>query len=191
MIGTCSLIRELRQSFLGKSFPKCHLLLYNQLVPSSGCQFRKATFAAYSHFLHLHLLEMILQRFVSTLFILGLLGGILARAVGGKPNQIIKDKRALQDIVTWDEHSIFIRGERLMLFNGEFHPYRLPSPGLWLDVFQKVKALGFSGVSFYTDWALHEGKEGNFTAEGVFALEPFFAAASEAGIYLVARPGRP
>jgi beta-galactosidase GanA len=34
-----------------------------------------------------------------------------------------------------------------------------------------------------------EGKQGSFTAEGVFALEQFFDAASEAGIYLVARPG--
>ena len=76
-----------------------------------------------------------------------------------------------------------------MLFSGEFHPYRLPSPGLWLDVLQKVKALGFSGVSFYTDWALHEGKEGTFSADGVFDLQPFFDAAMEAGIYLIARPG--
>ena len=37
--------------------------------------------------------------------------------------------------------------------------------------------------------ALLEGKEGNFTAEGIFAFEPFFDAASEAGIYLVARSG--
>jgi beta-galactosidase GanA len=58
-------------------------------------------------------------------------------------------------------------------------------PSLWLDVFQKIKALGFSGVSFYVDWALLEGKQGNFTAEGVFAFEPF-AAASKAGVYLVA-----
>ncbi|MCJ1312607.1 hypothetical protein MMC25_006281 [Agyrium rufum] len=108
---------------------------------------------------------------------------------GGKPKELIKDKRALQDIVTWDEHSIFVRGERIMLLNGEFHPYRLPAPGLWLDVFQKVKALGFAGVSFYTDWALQEGQEGVFNAEGVFSLDQFFAAASEAGIYLVARPG--
>ena len=73
-----------------------------------------------------------------------------------------------------------------MLFNGEYHPFRLPVPSLYLDVFQKIKALGFSGVSFYVDWALLEGKEGNFTAEGIFALEPFFEAASEAGVYLVA-----
>ena len=37
--------------------------------------------------------------------------------------------------------------------------------------------------------ALLEGREGNFSAEGIFALEPFFDAASEAGIYLIARPG--
>jgi beta-galactosidase GanA len=67
--------------------------------------------------------------------------------------------------------------------------YRLPSPSLWLDVFQKVKALGFNTVSFYVDWALLEGKPGEFRAEGVFALEPFFEAATQAGIYLIARPG--
>lgn len=46
--------------------------------------------------------------------------------IGGRLNQIIKPyKRApLQDIVTWDEHSVFVRGERVMLYNGEFHPFR-------------------------------------------------------------------
>jgi beta-galactosidase GanA len=63
---------------------------------------------------------------------------------------------------------------------------RLPVPGLWLDVFQKIKALGYNAVSFYVDWALVEGKQGDFTAEGIFAWEPFFEAAQEAGIYLIA-----
>ncbi|KAK5007345.1 hypothetical protein LTR28_005405, partial [Elasticomyces elasticus] len=65
----------------------------------------------------------------------------------------------------------------------------LPVPSLWLDVFLKIKALGYSGVSFYTDWALLEGKPGDFSAQGIFALEPFFDAAQKAGIYLLARPG--
>jgi beta-galactosidase GanA len=82
-----------------------------------------------------------------------------------------------------------VYGERIFVFSGEFHPYRLPVPDLWLDVFQKVKALGFSAVSFYVHWALLEGKPGEFSAEGVFAFEPFFAAAKQAGIYLIARPG--
>ena len=63
---------------------------------------------------------------------------------------------------------------------------RLPVPSLWLDVFQKIKALGYNAVSFYSNWALLEGKQGDFTAEGVFAWEPFFEAAQEAGVYLIA-----
>ena len=64
--------------------------------------------------------------------------------------------------------------------------HRLPVPSLWLDVFQKIKAMGFNCVSFYVHWALLEGKQGDFTAEGVFAFEPFFQAATDAGIYLIA-----
>jgi len=74
----------------------------------------------------------------------------------------------------------------VLFYSGEFHPFRLPVPSLWLDIFQKIKALGYSGVSFYTDWALLEGKQGVFNASGIFALEPFFEAAQEAGIYLLA-----
>lgn len=66
---------------------------------------------------------------------------------------------------------------------------RLPVPSLWIDIFQKIKALGFNCVSFYVDWALLEGKPGEYRAEGVLAWEPFFEAASQAGIYLLARPG--
>lgn len=100
------------------------------------------------------------------------------------------DKRdLLQHIITWDERSLFIRGERAMMFSGEFHPFRLPVPSLYLDVFEKIKALGFNMVSFYVDWALLEGKRGDFSAEGIFDLEPFFEAATKAGIYLLARPG--
>jgi beta-galactosidase GanA len=120
--------------------------------------------------------------------------------------------------VTWDEHSLFVHGERVFIYSGEFHPYRyvllaaispselfavphngkginlltlsrLPVPDLWLDVFQKIKALGYNGVSFYVDWALLEGKPGVYRAEGVFSLEPFYEAAQKAGIYLIARPG--
>jgi beta-galactosidase GanA len=77
----------------------------------------------------------------------------------------------------------------VLFYSGEFHPFRLPVPGLWLDVFQKIRALGYNGVSAYFDWGLLEGKQGNFSAEGIFALEPFFEAATQAGIYILARPG--
>lgn len=112
---------------------------------------------------------------------------------GGRPYQIIHEAErradALQEFVTWDEHSLFIRGERAMMFSGEVHPFRLPVPSLYLDVFEKIKAMGFNLVSFYVDWALLEGKQGEFRADGIFDLEPFFDAAKKAGVYLLARPG--
>ncbi|KAI1824793.1 glycoside hydrolase family 35 protein [Xylaria intraflava] len=116
---------------------------------------------------------------------------VLGLTLGGQPYTVIHPGRRelLQDLVTWDEQSLFVRGERIIFYSGEFHPWRLPVPGLWLDIFQKIKALGYTGVSFYADWALLEGNQGHFTAEGVFAYEPFFDAAAEAGIYLLARPG--
>lgn len=116
-----------------------------------------------------------------------------ALSSGGRPDTLIRDftekQQAAQDIVTWDEHSLFVHGERVLIFSGEFHPFRLPVPSLWIDVLQKVKALGFNCISFYIDWALLEGKPGDFSAEGVFDLKPFFDAAQKVGIYLIARPG--
>ncbi|PSN75410.1 hypothetical protein BS50DRAFT_39549 [Corynespora cassiicola Philippines] len=114
-----------------------------------------------------------------------------ARALIGKPRDfIIHEERApLQDIVTWDEHSLFVHGERVIFWGGEFHPFRLPVPSLWLDIFQKIRALGYNGVSLYSAWVLHEPKPGSFSAEGLFDWEPYFDAAKKAGVYLVARPG--
>jgi beta-galactosidase len=94
-----------------------------------------------------------------------------------------------QELVTWDRHSLIVRGERVLILSGEFHPFRLPSPGLWLDIFQKIRAIGFTCVSFYVDWALLEGEPGHIRMDSVFALEEFFKAATEAGVYLIARPG--
>lgn len=121
------------------------------------------------------------------------LRGCVALSVGYRSDSLIKTNlekmKPLQNIITWDDKSLLIHGERVMIWSGEVHPFRLPVPSLWLDVFQKIKALGFNAVSFYVYWALLEGKQGRFSAEGIFDLEPFFQAATETGIYLIARPG--
>ncbi|KAK4236777.1 glycoside hydrolase [Achaetomium macrosporum] len=90
---------------------------------------------------------------------------------------------------TWDNASLFLLGQRTMLFSGEFHPFRLPVPSLWWDVLEKIKAAGLNTVSFYVDWGLVEGKPGDFRAEGLFDLTEFFDAAKELGLWLIARPG--
>ncbi|KFZ09594.1 hypothetical protein V501_05524 [Pseudogymnoascus sp. VKM F-4519 (FW-2642)] len=112
-----------------------------------------------------------------------------ALSIGGREMRVERDSDGLQNIVTYDEHSLMVHGERIFVYSGEFHPYRLPVPDLWLDVFQKIKALGFNAVSYYVHWALLEGEKGKYLAEGIFDQDPFYEAAQKAGIYLIARPG--
>jgi hypothetical protein len=114
-----------------------------------------------------------------------------ARDLATPAQQVIQPYEGipLQTNVTWDQHSLFINGKRILIYSGEVHPFRLPVPALWLDILQKVRSLGYTAVSFYVNWALVEGNPGEIRADGVFALEPFFEAAKQAGIYLIARPG--
>ncbi|WYZ36897.1 hypothetical protein EsH8_II_000403 [Colletotrichum jinshuiense] len=130
---------------------------------------------------------MLLSR-VKALSLLALawLDGVSARAIG-TDLKLLNGRQ--QDIVTWDDKSLFINGERLMIFSAEFHAFRMPVPALWFDILQKIKAAGYNSVSFYVNWGLLEAKPGEVRAEGIFALEPLFEAAEKAGLYLFARPG--
>lgn len=98
-------------------------------------------------------------------------------------------RAALQNVVTWDENSLLIHGKRVLIYSGEFHPFRLPVPSLWLDVFQKIKSMGYNAASAYLHWALIEGKQGEYLSSGVFDIETFLQVAKEAGVYIIARPG--
>lgn len=75
-----------------------------------------------------------------------------------------------------------------MVHSAEFHLWRLSSPGVQLDVLQKIKALGFSDDSFYLNWALLEGEPGVVRSKGVIVLDEYFSAANEVNIYLWAQP---
>ncbi|KFA69908.1 hypothetical protein S40285_07457 [Stachybotrys chlorohalonatus IBT 40285] len=120
---------------------------------------------------------------------LSLIAGSQARVVSNDDLGVQLLNARQQDIVTWDDHSLFVNGERLMVLSGEIHPFRMPVQALWLDVLQKVKASGYSAVSIYINWHLLEAKRGEFRANGIFSLEPFFEAAQKAGLYIIARPG--
>ena len=73
--------------------------------------------------------------------------------------------------------------------SGEFHTFRLPVPGLWLDILQKFKAAGLNAVSVYTHWGLLNPAPGIIDFDGFRALQPLFDAAIAAGVWVVLRPG--
>ncbi|KAJ7898549.1 glycoside hydrolase family 35 protein [Mycena olivaceomarginata] len=91
--------------------------------------------------------------------------------------------------VTLDQHSLLLDGKRVMVFSGEFHPFRLPSPELWYDVLQKFKASGFNGVSVYWHWGLSapNANEVRFTEHN--DLAKFYQVAKDVGILVIVRPG--
>ncbi|KAJ6453970.1 glycoside hydrolase family 35 protein [Mycena sanguinolenta] len=91
--------------------------------------------------------------------------------------------------VTLDQHSLLLDGQRVMVFSGEFHPFRLPSPDLWYDILQKFKASGFNGVSVYWFWGLlaPNPNEVRFTQHNDLAR--FFQVAKDVGILVIVRPG--
>ncbi len=91
--------------------------------------------------------------------------------------------------ITWDRHSLLIDGKREMIFAGEFHPFRLPSPSLWRDVLQKMKASGLNAVSLYFSWGYHSAKPGHYDFSGVRNIERALQMAEEEGLYVIARMG--
>jgi beta-galactosidase GanA len=91
--------------------------------------------------------------------------------------------------VAWDKYSLIIDGKREMIFAGEFHPFRLPSPSLWRDVLQKMKASGLNAVSFYFDWGYHSSKPGHYDFSNVRNVERAIEMAEEEGLYVIARTG--
>src|SRR4051794_41678144 len=90
--------------------------------------------------------------------------------------------------VTFDGYSFLVDGHRTYLWSGEFHYFRLPSPDLWLDIFQKMKAAGFNATSLYFDWGYHSAKPGQYDFTGVRDVDQLLDYAQQAGLYVIARP---
>ena len=91
--------------------------------------------------------------------------------------------------VTFDKYSLIVDGSRLTLWSGEFHPFRLPSPSLWTDVLQKMRANGYNAVSIYVNWSYHSPAPGSYDFTGVRDLGRFLSAAADVGLFVTVRPG--
>ncbi|MDN5797961.1 MAG: beta-galactosidase [Intrasporangium sp.] len=91
--------------------------------------------------------------------------------------------------ITWDEHSLKVDGKRLVVYSGELHYWRLPSPDQWRDVLQKLTASGFNAVSLYFFWGYHSSRPGQFDFTGVRDIDRLLTMAEQEGLYVIARPG--
>ena len=114
-----------------------------------------------------------------------------ARAAAGVPalpDGVAAGTRVAHEI-TFDPYSLSIDGSRTFIWSGEFHPFRLPSPSLWLDVLQKMKASGYNAVSMYFSWNYHSAAPGEYDFTGVRDMDTALEMAADAGLYVIARPG--
>ncbi|MFI1995513.1 beta-galactosidase [Actinoplanes sp. NPDC020271] len=91
--------------------------------------------------------------------------------------------------IAYDKYSLMIDGKRTFVWSGEFHPYRLPSPDLWRDILQKMKASGYNATSIYFDWGYHSPAPGVYDFRGVRDMDRLLDIAEEVGLYVIARPG--
>ncbi|UPG88513.1 beta-galactosidase [Luteibacter aegosomaticola] len=99
------------------------------------------------------------------------------------------DAPAASHTVTYDRHSLIIDGKPTYIWSGSFHYWRLPSPELWKDVLQKMKAAGFNAVEIYFDWGYHSPKRGVYDFTGIRDVDRLLDMARDVGIYVIARPG--
>ncbi len=91
--------------------------------------------------------------------------------------------------VGYDHYSLIIGGKRVLLWAGEFDYYRLPSPSLWIDRLEEMKAAGFNAVSIYFDWDYHSAAPGVYDFSGVRNINRLLNDAQRVGLYVIARPG--
>ncbi|WP_217240520.1 beta-galactosidase [Streptomyces sp. AC555_RSS877] len=106
---------------------------------------------------------------------------------GPAPGPPAADRR--RHSVGFDRYSLLVDGRRLVLWSGEMHPFRLPSPSLWRDVLQKMRAHGHNAVSAYVAWNHHSPAPGEYDFTGVRDLGLFLRTAAETGLYVILRPG--
>jgi beta-galactosidase GanA len=96
---------------------------------------------------------------------------------------------ATSHAITYDKYSLMIDGKRTFIWSGEFEYWRLPSPSLWLDILQKMKAEGYNAMTVYFNWAYHSPKPGVYDFSGVRDVNRLLDDAQRVGLYVIARPG--
>lgn len=128
------------------------------------------------------------SRLALSLLLLMFWSGVTVAAAPA-PGQPTSARAPQAHTVTFDRYSLMIDGARTYIWSGEFQYWRLPSPGLWKDVLQKMKSAGFNAVTLYFSWGYHSPRNGVYDFSGVRNVELLLDTAQQAGLYVIARPG--
>lgn len=123
------------------------------------------------------------------ILLFGALGFFTVSATGARNPITGPHSRRQQHTISYDSYSLKIDGKRVYIWSGSFHYWRLPSPSLWKDVLQKMKAAGFNAVTIYFDWGFHSPRKGVYNFSGIRNVNRLLDIAKEVGIYVIARPG--
>ena len=91
--------------------------------------------------------------------------------------------------VAYDQHSLLINGQRIVIRSGAFHYFRLPSPDLWKDRLLKIKRAGYNTVDLYFYWGYHSPARGVYDFTGLRDVDRLLSLCKEVGLYVIARPG--
>ncbi|HEU5333869.1 MAG TPA: beta-galactosidase [Actinocrinis sp.] len=118
--------------------------------------------------------------------------GPAASSAAVVPAKIAAPKHVLvgqPQTVGYDQNSVLIGGQRVFLTAGEIDPWRTPSPSLWLDQLEKMKADGYNAATVYFDWDYSSPAPGVYDFTGVRDMNEFLNLAQQVGLYVIARPG--
>lgn len=99
------------------------------------------------------------------------------------------DRERFGHILDWDQYSFKINGERIFIFSGEFHYWRVPDRERWKDVLLQYKAGGLNCIRIYFHWGFHSPSEKKYIFTGNRDLEYLFTLCEELGLWVLCAPG--
>jgi beta-galactosidase len=90
--------------------------------------------------------------------------------------------------ISVSDHAFRVDGQPVSLYGGAVHYWRLDRDK-WERVVDSVRALGFTTISTYIPWEVHEVERGRFDFSGNKDIDAFLTLIESKGLNIVARPG--
>nr|XP_023911727.1 beta-galactosidase 10 [Quercus suber] len=95
---------------------------------------------------------------------------------------------SLAENVTYDSHSLIIKGQHKLLISAAIH-YPRSVPAMWPGLVQTAKEGGADVIETYVFWNGHELSPNNYYFGGRYDLVKFVKIVQQAGLYLILRIG--